>query len=153
MTQPGNRLVVHATVAMKWLIDEPGSDAPLMVRGADLVAPAGLRIGAGNVLRTLVAQGDPTAVQARVLFAFLQTAQVVIVDHDDDPKARALELALHLGHPIYDCGYLALARRLDRIPVTADARFLLGLAGSGLAAQAMGLEAMAAWNNPDAPPL
>ncbi|UKJ74068.1 type II toxin-antitoxin system VapC family toxin [Azospirillum brasilense] len=33
-------------------------------------------------------------------------------------------LALEFGHPVYDCLYLALARRLGIPVVTADRRFI-----------------------------
>jgi predicted nucleic acid-binding protein len=36
---------------------------------------------------------------------------------------HAFALALDLGHPIYDCIYLAAAVASDRILVTADERF------------------------------
>jgi predicted nucleic acid-binding protein len=42
----------------------------------------------------------------------------------DQLAARALELAVDLRHPIYDCLYLALAER-ERAPiVSADARLI-----------------------------
>jgi predicted nucleic acid-binding protein len=44
---------------------------------------------------------------------------------DETPMMpRALELAFELGHPVYDCAYLALAETLDQQLVTADERFL-----------------------------
>lgn len=42
------------------------------------------------------------------------------IDVDID---AALQLAIDLNHPIYDCLYLALAIRLDTHVVTADRRF------------------------------
>jgi predicted nucleic acid-binding protein len=135
--------VVDASVAIKWLVDEPGSDAALALRGAELAAPGLLRIEAGNVLRTLAARGAISIAVARELFAFLQTAPVVIVDHDDHLEGRALALALEIGHPIYDCVYLALAERMSRTLVTADARFLRSVAGSSHAAIAVPLDAAA----------
>jgi len=42
----------------------------------------------------------------------------------EDLRNRALELAIELDHPIYDCFYLALAER-ERCPlVTADKRLV-----------------------------
>jgi len=38
----------------------------------------------------------------------------------EELRVRALALALDLGHPIYDCFYLALAQRQNAPPVTAD---------------------------------
>lgn len=50
-------LVVDASVAVKWLVDEPGSDAVHALKGRDLAAPALLRIEVANVMRTLVVPG------------------------------------------------------------------------------------------------
>lgn len=133
-------LVVDASVALKWLVDEPGSEAALSLQGRDLAAPALLHIEAANVLRTLAARGAATPAQALDLLALLQTAPVTIVDPDDALEARALELALDLGHPVYDCVYLALAERLGRALVTADRRFLKALGTTAQARRVIGLE-------------
>jgi predicted nucleic acid-binding protein len=124
-------LVVDASVVVKWVVDEPGSDAALALRGRDLAAPALLRIEVANVLRTLVARTEVDAGEARELFQLLQGAPLSIVDPDDDLERRALELALELGHPVYDCLYLALAERMQRRVITADRRFFRTVSGSG----------------------
>ena len=131
--------VIDTSVAIKWIVDEDGSDAALALGGADMIAPALLRTEAGNVLRTMYARKDVSAEQALDLFAFLQTAPVVIVDHDEDLERRALELALALRNPIYDCVYLALAERTGRRLVTADRRFLRSLTGTEHAGSALDL--------------
>lgn len=68
------KLVVDTSVAMKWIIDEPGSDAAYELQGHDLVAPALLRIEAANVLRALAAKGALPAEDADALFDLLQDA-------------------------------------------------------------------------------
>jgi len=92
-------LVVDTSVAMKWLIDEPGSDAAYELQGRDLVAPALLRIEAANVLRALAAKGALPAEDADALFDLLQDAPMDMVDPDDPLEVLALELGL----PVYDC--------------------------------------------------
>lgn len=144
MTGRPDRCVVDASVAIKWLIDEDGSDAALALQGTELAAPALLRIEAANVLRTLTARDRIAAATARELFALLQTAPVSVVEHDDRLEARALALALELDHPIYDCVYLALAERLAAVLVTADLRFLRRIAASPHADRAVSLEDAAA---------
>lgn len=130
---PGGPLVVDASVALKWLVEEPGSDAALALRGRDLAAPPLLRIEVANVLRTLTQRGAATVAEARDLFGLLQAAPVTLIEADDALEARALEIALGLGHPVYDCVYLALAERLGRPLVTADRRFARAAAGSAFA--------------------
>lgn len=136
------RLVIDTSVAIKWIIDEAGSDKADLLRGADMAAPALLRIEAANVLRTIAARKDVSAQQARELFLLLQTAPVTIVDADDALERRALELALTLRHPVYDCVYLALAERMDRPLITADKRFLRSVADTDHAGRAVDLSAL-----------
>lgn len=134
-------LVIDASVAMKWLVDEDGSEAAFTLKDRDLAAPALLRIEAANVLRTLVARQAATPAEALDLFALLQDAPVTIVDHDEALERRALQLGLELGHPVYDCFYLALAERMNRRLITADNRFLKALRATSYATRVIALEA------------
>ncbi|EAQ04611.1 hypothetical protein OG2516_01461 [Oceanicola granulosus HTCC2516] len=131
--------VVDTSVTIKWVIDEEGSDEADLLQNADMVAPALLRIEAANVLRTIAARQTVTGPQAVDLFLLLQTAPVTIIDADDMLERRALELALELRHPVYDCVYLALAERTDRRLITADRRFLGALADTAHSSRAMDL--------------
>lgn len=135
-------LVVDASVAMKWLVDEDGSEAAFALRDRDLAAPALLRIEVANVLRTLVARKAATSGEALDLFTLFQDAPVTIVDQDEALERRALQLGLDFGHPVYDCVYLALAERMGRVLVTADNRFLKALRSTVHAAQVVALEAV-----------
>ena len=47
---------------------------------------------------------------------------VDVIEPDRHLQAEALALACHLDHPVYDCLYLALARREAAVLVTADKR-------------------------------
>ena len=127
-------LVVDASVAVKWLIDEAGSDAAADLRGQVLLAPSLIRLEVGNTLRTLSARGVLDAAAAEEAFGLFLTAPLIIVDPDAQALAGALELALSLGHPIYDCVYLTLAL-IEGCPlVTADRRFAAALARGGVEA-------------------
>lgn len=137
-------LVIDASVALKWLVEESGSEAALALQGRDLAAPALLRIEAANVLRTMVARGDAEGEVALDLLRLLQSAPVTIVDADEALEARALELAIDLSHPVYDCVYLALAERMNRILVTADGRFLKSLGSTQHASWAVALDVILA---------
>lgn len=136
--------VIDASVAIKWIIDEEGSAEADRLQGAEMAAPALLRIEAANVLRTLAARQQIDTAEAANLFALFQTAPVAIVDGDNRLERRALDLALGLGHPVYDCLYLALAERMQRRLVTADRRFLAALAGTEHAPRAASLSDIAA---------
>jgi hypothetical protein len=47
---------------------------------------------------------------------------VDLVEPDRHLQAEALALACHLNHPVYDCLYLALARREAATLISADRR-------------------------------
>lgn len=138
----GESFVVDTSVAIKWIVDEEGSDEAELLQGADMVAPALFRVEAGNVLRTLAAKQILDNDRAIDLFLFLQTAPVTIIDADELLERRALDLALALEHPIYDCVYLALAERMDRRLITADRRFIKILSGTEHAARLLALESL-----------
>lgn len=131
--------VVDTSVAIKWVIEEEGSDTAELLQDADMVAPALFRVEAANVLRTLAVREAISARQALDLYAFLQGSPVTIIDADEALEHRALELALELRHPVYDCVYLAVGERMDRTLVTADRRFLDALASTPYSSRAVGL--------------
>ena len=123
-------LVVDASFAIKWLVEEEGSEAADALRIEHLVAPALIRLEVANVLRTQAARGLMPSATASALFALFQAAPIDIVEADDALERRALDLAVILAHPVYDCIYLALAERTGARMVTADLRFLRTLAGT-----------------------
>jgi predicted nucleic acid-binding protein len=114
--------VIDASVALKWVVDEPDSEAAEALLIESLIAPDFWLIEAANVLRAKTARGDLFGDQAQVRLDRLRRAPVVSVStaqllHD------ALTLAIDLGHTVYDCLYLSLALREDMVLVTADKRF------------------------------
>jgi predicted nucleic acid-binding protein len=119
-------VVVDASVAAKWVLDEQGSDRANTLRSeSDLIAPTLIVAELGNALW-----------KATVLLGFSQTdalsaIRMVLVPFNriiplEQLRQRALELAIELKHPIYDCFYLALAER-ERAPLITTDKRLLGL--------------------------
>ncbi len=123
------RLVVDASVAVKWLIAEEGSDAAhrLAANGEELHAP---RLMASEIAHALwrkarlseIDRGRASALTAAV------SGMPVRWCADEAVCADAVRLALALDRPVYDCVYLALAHRIDARLVTADVRFANALA-------------------------
>lgn len=142
-------LIVDASVAMKWLVDEAGSDAALRLRKCDLAAPTLLRIEVANVLWALAANGAMRAGMSKELFALFLRAPMELVEPDDTLEARALGLALEIGRPVGDCVYLALAERLGTRLITADQGFLDALGACGHRGRAVDLETWGAACAPD----
>jgi predicted nucleic acid-binding protein len=116
------RTVVDASVAIKWILPEAGSDAAAALQGDELLAPAWWLAEAANALWKRAARGVITAAEAARLLSKLRNAPVAAIPVEPDVDA-ALALAIELRHPIYDCIYLALAIREKAVLVTADSRF------------------------------
>lgn len=115
-------IVIDASVALKWVLDEPGSDKARLLAEQALIAPSIWIAEAANSLWRRCRIGDITANDARVRLNELRTAPILPVDFEPLID-EALGLALEMGHPVYDCIYLALALRHDTEVVTADRRF------------------------------
>jgi predicted nucleic acid-binding protein len=115
-------VVIDASVALKWVLVEPDSDLAVALLDQDLIAPAFWLIEAANALWRRGQQGQITADQVTDRIVELRNAPVSSPVVDDDLLAAA-SLALELGHPIYDCLYLAMAIRENAVVVTADRRF------------------------------
>jgi len=125
------RVVVDVSVALKWVFDEPESEAAVALRAEDLVAPALWLAEAANALWRRSRIGDITPDEASSLLFELQNAPVVSLAMEPHLD-RALKLATEIGHPVYDCVYLALAEQHDTHVVTADRRFVTAANAAGL---------------------
>lgn len=117
-------IIVDASVAAKWVLDEDGSDRANLLRAErDLAAPSLIAAEIGNALwkavrRRLVSRDSAIVAAQAALLAFDTLVP------NEDLHVRALELAADLNHPVYDCFYLALAER-ERAPiVSADDKLL-----------------------------
>lgn len=136
-------MIVDASVAVKWFVAEAGSDdAVEIVAQHDLRAPPLLMTEVGNALWKKLRRGELSE-PLDVLARHADIAQVVeIVDgNSNDLAVRALELALMLDHPIYDCVYLALAELEDDVLATADDAFRRKVQRSDLARHVIALGA------------
>lgn len=115
-------LVIDASVAIKWVLDEPRSDAALALRGEQLAAPALWLAEAANALWRHVRIGELTGEQAFARMSELEKAPVASLPIEPH-VAAALELATRSNHPVYDCIYLAVAIHQGVQVVTDDRRF------------------------------
>jgi predicted nucleic acid-binding protein len=117
-------LVVDASVATKWVLDEEGSAPANALRNEPgLIAPSLIAAEVGNALwkavrHRSVPKSDALAAMDAVFVPF---------DHlvsDEDLRGRALEIAIEVSLPIYDCFYIALAQQENAPLITADERQL-----------------------------
>ena len=123
------RLVVDASVAVKWLVEEEHSDAADRLLGGnhELFAPRLMASEVGNALWRKVRMGELERSRAGALAAAISEMAVRWTE-DEEVGPDAVRLSLALDRPVYDCVYLALAHRLGATLVTADVRFVNALA-------------------------
>ena len=125
--------VVDASIAVKWVIPEVLSDLADRVRdGADnVLAPDLLLVEVANALWRKTTAREISAREADAAFDLVRRSGI-----DLRPAGpllpRAMDLARRLGHPVYDCVYLALAEREEATLVTADQRLLRRLSARKL---------------------
>ncbi|MCC6471202.1 MAG: type II toxin-antitoxin system VapC family toxin [Alphaproteobacteria bacterium] len=117
-------LVIDASIAVKWVVEEQGTPDALALRSrAQLAAPDLLTAECANILWKKVRRRELSKEEA-VLAAGL----VARSDIELHPMRALLEpacrLAIELDHPAYDCVYLALAAAGGWRLVTADERLL-----------------------------
>lgn len=129
-------LVVDASVAVKWYLDEPHSDAARAILASDemLVAPDLIVAEVGNAAWLRLNKGHIAPEHAKALLAELPSAFIALVPASG-LALRALAIAVELQHPVYDALYLATCERWNAPLVTADARLIARCAGSPWANQ------------------
>jgi predicted nucleic acid-binding protein len=115
-------LVIDASVAIKWVIEERGSREALELLRHRLFAPELLVAECADVLWKKARRNELSMEEARLAARLLQRADIELA-----PMRHLLEpatsLAIALDHPAYDCIYLALAESLSCDLVTADQKF------------------------------
>jgi len=118
------RLVVDASVAVKWLVAEDDSEAAreLAASGEDLHAPRLMACEVANALWRKARLGEIERGDAGAMLAAVQDMPVRW-GADEAVCADAVRIALALDRPVHDCVYLALAHRIGAAVVTADLRF------------------------------
>lgn len=119
-----NTLVIDASIAIKWVVEEDGTDLALALRQkARLMAPDLMVTECANILWKKVQRKELSRDEALIAARLLQSAEIELVPGRAlmEPTTR---LAIELNHPAYDCLYLALAVEIDCRFVTADERLV-----------------------------
>jgi predicted nucleic acid-binding protein len=124
-----SRLVVDSCVAIKWLVNEPGSIAAgrllrhSLAEQAEFLAPDSIDLEIGNALWRRVQRGLMTVDEASRAFGRFRLLGITKV-----PCARllddAMQLALEHRRSFYDCLFLALSLQEICRFVTADQRLV-----------------------------
>ncbi len=116
-------LIVDASIAMKWVVEEPGTPEALALRQRDkLMAPELLVAECANILWKKVQRRELSGQEALLAARLLEGAEIELASTRSLLEA-ATRVAMDLNHPAYDCLYLALAIENDCRFVTADDGF------------------------------
>ena len=119
-----NTFVIDASIAVKWVVEEDGTEKALALRGrSKLIAPELLVAECANIFWKKKQRDELSQDEALLAARLLQASDVELL-----PTRALLEsatrIAIELDHPAYDCLYVALAIERDCRFVTADDRFL-----------------------------
>lgn len=118
-------VVVDASVALKWFVDETGSDQArrllnpnLSLIAPDLIIPEVCNAAWKLARLNAITSTQYEAIAQHIGYYFTSLAPLF-------PLATAsAALASRLDHPVYDCFYLALSESYQAQVVTADRRLL-----------------------------
>jgi predicted nucleic acid-binding protein len=120
-------LVLDASVAVKWYVNEIGSEKALrLLDDGDLhlLTADIFRLEVVNALLRQLRRGQlEDAVFAEALDDLALNMPEIVPS--TEILSRTVALARAIEHPIYDCLYLAAAERRDALLLTADAEFVL----------------------------
>jgi predicted nucleic acid-binding protein len=130
------KIVINASVAVKWFVEEEYTREALLLRDAyreglvELMAPSLLPYEVLNALKYSGAFGED---ELKEVAAVLDALQISFYDLEGDYAAKAIEIAMRKGLTIYDAFYAALAIVEGGILYTADDKMLKKLTGLGVA--------------------
>lgn len=117
-------IVVDASVALKWVVAEDGSElARNLVKSETLVAPDLLWAECANALWVMARRKLISQASAAAAFAAIEATPIRIVPTQLH-AAAAQSIAFDLDHTVYDCLYLAVALAERATFVTADSAFV-----------------------------
>jgi predicted nucleic acid-binding protein len=117
-------LVIDASIAIKWVIEEDGTPLALALRQkAKLIAPDLLVPECANILWKKVQRNELVKEEALFAARLLQSAEVELLPMRSLFEA-ATRMSIEVDHPAYDCIYLALAIESSCQFVTADEQLL-----------------------------
>jgi predicted nucleic acid-binding protein len=145
------RLVVDASVAVKWMVTEPDTaDAMALLGAATLLAPELIVAECANILWKKARRENLDTDQA-LLAAELLDRWTLDLHPATGLAMAATRLALSLDHPAHDCFYVALALSENCPFVTADLRLARKLAAGSVAVPILSLAEAATLVGPQAP--
>lgn len=129
MTAAPAAAVVDASVAIKWVVAELQSDRAVALARSRLVAPDLLLVECANILWKKSRRRELSDAEATAAAALLEAADVELLPARGLTE-RTVALACALGHPAYDCCYLAVAEARGLPLITADEALVRAVGGA-----------------------
>lgn len=120
-------VVVDASVAVKWFVEEEYTREALMLRDSyrdgliDLIAPSLLPY---EVLKALKYSGAFGEDELKEIAKILESLQITLYDLKGDYSATTVMVAMRKGLTIYDASYVALGIDKQVTLYTADEKLL-----------------------------
>ena len=117
------KLIVDASVAVKWLFAEANSDEARQLLAPRIVlhAPDFILTEVANVIWKKVRRNEIPSAQLYIE-ELTRMPDAVVLHHSAELVMKAAALAVQIDHPVYDCVYLACAEAEAAPLVTADDR-------------------------------
>jgi len=129
-------VVVDASIAVKWVVEEEGDDdarallQSWLAAGIQPVAPSWFTCEVANILYRKILAGDLAFADALDAYDDVRPFVAVLTENVADGK-RGMQIAQQTSQQqSYDAQYLALAERLGAEYWTDDRRFVLSASGA-----------------------
>ncbi|KKX25702.1 type II toxin-antitoxin system VapC family toxin [Rhizobium sp. LC145] len=115
-------LVLDASIAIKWVVEEEGTDDAVSLRSRfRFVAPELIIPECANILWKKVQRGELSRDEAVLAARLLERAGIDFLSMSGLLE-ETTALSIALSHPAYDCAYLLAAQKSGSRFVTADTR-------------------------------
>ena len=119
-----NTLVIDASIAVKWVVEEHGTPEALALRQkAKLIAPELLVAECANILWKKVKREELLKQEALLAARLLQGAEIELLPTRSLFEA-VTRMSIEINHPAYDCSSLALAVEKKCQLVSSDERLV-----------------------------
>ncbi len=118
------RLVVDASVICKAYFEEDNTEAAQALMASDciLIAPSLIVAEVSNIVWKRLRKGEATTEQGQMIIR--EVSGNILLISEERLADIALDIAVRLDHPTYDCFYLAAAERWDVRMVTSDRKLI-----------------------------
>ncbi|MEM9092597.1 MAG: type II toxin-antitoxin system VapC family toxin [Cyanobacteria bacterium P01_F01_bin.53] len=122
-------MIIDASIAVKWFLSEQDSSTAtaLLNEGIDFTAPTLIKteVSAAITKSARMKRIDDETAQTLCAGWFEELKSgTVRLDSQEQDDHMAVNMSIALGHPVQDCLYLAIAKRLSKKLITTDKKLI-----------------------------